>query len=282
MTDTLFPHWVARGIPPWMERAGLRKCKLAIYRLHQHEAAISQAMQDGIEHVVPMLLALNGDPQHCRKKVGREAWKKIHQASLTENSFRLKCMFMLGMSLDDVLLINGREARSSYSCGKTISKRGMLWAFQAGGATVRENTILYRDTERLSGRIPKFEWSRKRMHKEHDAAVVQSIMDKADPTPWAKPWFDDVGGFTFTLLKSAQELQIEGARMRHCVGSYWREAKMGRTTIFSVQGQERATAEFPARRQPQIKSFANGPVSKECAQACSVAYNRYKADTEAA
>ena len=82
--------------------------------------------------------------------------------------------------------------------------------------------------------------------------------------------FDD--GYRFALLSSAKDLEIEGDRMRHCVGDYDYEVDHGSDIVSLRDRRNRphVTLEILGSRQVvQIKGKANGPVAPR--------YSRYVA-----
>lgn len=119
--------------------------------------------------------------------------------------------------------------------------------------------------------------SRRSMSPE---AMRQAMEDRAKPlTPHKAAVLEDSSGpYTFRLLNTENELQDEGATMRHCVGGYGSKVKGGHCLIYSIAKDgksiatmELASAGYDSARQDrspehrgwrfeQIKGTANAKV----------------------
>jgi len=278
---SLYADWDGKPItlPNWAIRAGVRKFPQAVRRIYAAAPHITQAEADGIANVAPVLALLNACPKQARVLLGGEAWKEVHRATVTANANRFVFGILGGWSIQEIMAmpaINKPKAKTLLSShGKTVIQ--MAGRLATKGRDFYEFLGMARDVQRMGGSLD-LSWGRKRLRREHDALVMASAVRWASPTPWAEPWFRDVGPWTFTLLKSELELTIEGGIQRHCVGSYARACRDGKEFVLSIQGPERATCSWATGgSQIQVKGRFNSDVSEACVLAAKEARLAYLA-----
>ena len=275
---TLYPDWTGpkTALPPWVLNFGLLKCRPILSRVYLSAAKWQQAEQDGIGNVAPMIVHFNADPRGIKELVGREVWRKIHHATLKSNVDRLVLCRLAGWTIEEAMLFptkGRRRARAFLEHGKSA----LLLACRLARHTdeIREFLIMAQDVQRMGGN-PDPAWGRKRLRREHDALALKRAFDSCDPTPWARPWYHDVGAYSFALLKSESELAMEGACQRHCVRSYARACRAGTDVVLRIDGAKRATCSWRVGdRAIQVKGFANSKVSAECLAAAKKARAAY-------
>ncbi|MEL6646983.1 MAG: hypothetical protein AAFQ05_04650 [Pseudomonadota bacterium] len=219
----------------------------------------------------------NAPPAEIKKTVGGHNWHKLRTSSTKANVNRMVLRLVGGWSFEEAMEWPAHERRHAKSFLKFSTKSVLLIACRhtQPGERLLDNYRLAEDFVRLGGTI-YLTWGRKRLKREHDALAVKRALDSSDPTPWANPWYFDIGGYTFTLLESEAELAIEGASQRHCCRSYAQACRYGTETAFSIIGPERATMSWNSRLDAlQVKSFANGPVSSKTKTAASRCVSEY-------
>lgn len=287
--NSLYPEWGATSftLPAWIGRFGLGKYPGIVGRAYAHRSICQQAESDGIPQVAPMLIHFGAEPAAIRNQIGGERWKQMHHATLKTNVDRLVLLRLAGWDLVEAMtfpvaeqqmramaLVRASRPAAMLAC-RLAEKRGELLEFLR----------LAIDTQNM-GVVLDPAWGRKRLRREHEAAILKSFIAKADPTPWAKAWFYDFAGFTFSLMKSATELAMEGAIQRHCAASYVKRCRAGETVVLQISGDVRATCSWDAGSSAiQVKGFANSNVSNECraaAKAARRAYEKHLAETRKA
>lgn len=277
----LYPDWSGPSVPlpKWVERYGLSKSPVIVNRVYASTPHWQQAEADKIPNIAPILVNYNKSPRDVRRLIGGEYWGRIHHDCLNANVNRLILMMRGGWSIDDAMVFPANKkirANRYLKC----SKSAVLLAsrLHARGGTFDGFYIMANDTMRMGGVLDQT-WGRKRLKAEHDALAMKMAMAKTDPTPWAKAWFGDVGPYSFSLLKSATELMIEGVVQRHCAGSYAIACRAGREFVMQITGKERATCSWlKGENYMQVKGFANTNVSDECRTAAIEARKMYLAD----
>lgn len=275
----LFPDFEQNAfrLPVWFARAGLSKYKPLVSMLRASWAQWAQADKDGLTHLAPFIVLFNAPPAKIRKEVGGHVWHRIRTANVTTNANRMVLRLVGGWTLEEAMEWPVHERRGALKLVKFNHKSELLTAFRhtAPGERVLDNLILARDFTRMGGMIDPT-WGKGRLKREHDALAMKRALDSSDPTPWAKPWFCDIDGYTFTLLTSETELAMEGISQRHCCRSYARSCRNGVETVFSILGPERATMSWNSRYQElQVKAFANRAVKTATRWAAHRAISKY-------
>ncbi len=279
MSRTLFPEWKPVLPPQWFIQQGLMKSTVLLGRWRRMNGTIKQAEADGIDHVVPMLLAFNATVPEARAMVGRKVWREIHRSTLNQNAHRAGAMYNLKFSLSEAMQIPAKHSRHFVTLARNYTFPAALFSLKSDKLKQRETiSIVARDFIRMGG-VLNPEWSVSRLKREHDAKAIEGLLEKADSTPFLKSWFGDFDGYSFSLLCSEADFAIEGITQRHCVKSYARSSKRGDIVVFRVMGPERATASFGTRQRysmdSQIKGFANSEVSDDCHAAAHKAITEY-------
>lgn len=280
MANTLYPDWTGPqvALPNWVFRYGLTRWRPLIQRIYAASPHWQQADADGLTNIAPVLVKFNKSPKEIKAEIGGEAWKSVHHASLKTNVDRLVLCMVGGWSFEEAMQFPAKERkRAKTFLGR--SKTAVLHACRLAGETgdIFAQLTIAEDVQRMGGTLD-LTWGRKRLKREHDALVMKRIMQSADPTPWAEPWFHDEGDYSFSLLKSAAELAIEGATQRHCVSSYARSCRDGKDVVLRIDGAERATCSWRrGESYMQVKGFANTSVSMACLSAAIAARKAFNA-----
>jgi len=257
---TLFSQWAGPRVetPDWLIQHGLLKYKPIVSMVYASAPIWQQAIADGIPNIAPIIAIFNKTPQEIRAIVGGAHWKLIHHGTLKSNVDRLVLRMVFGWSLDEAMLFPAKERTRAISY-RRFTKSSLLIACRLAEKPreFKEFLQLASDVQRMNVIIDPL-WGRKRLRREHDAAAMRFVMRNADPTPWAAPWFYDIGDYSFSLLKSAAELALEGIQQRHCSGSYVAACKDGREFVMRIEGPERGTCSWrKGSSDMQVKCFAN-------------------------
>lgn len=279
----LYPDWAgpAVALPAWVSQYGLSRFKPLISRVYASAPKWVQADADGIANVTPIIVRYNLHPHQIKEQIGGEYWKRIHHAKLKTNLDRMVMMMVAGWSLDEAMLFPEKEQKRGLWLTKAEKGPALLACNLAEKrGELLEFLTMATDLRRMGGVIDPG-WGRKRLKREHDAAAIKMMMERSDPTPWAKPWFCDVGAYSFRLLTSEAELAIEGITQRHCCRSYAKDCRTGKEVVMQIEGPERATCSWrPGLADIQVKLFANNAPSKETVMAARAARANFTAFQE--
>lgn len=279
--------WEGQELPAWVYRYGLHKPahRVLFSRICHTQRKWWPSVEDGLGHLVPMLVALEMTPAEAKKDLGRARWKKIHHAGLKVNIDRMLMFIEWQAKIDDVLafdvfmrsLITNRFNHANLGgilvanrILKTNAPLSSSYGFTPGGLHLERIFHRIRDAQRMGVRVnPKWSW--RRLNLEHDAAARKNLADKSDSRPWAAPWVLRDKPWTFRLLTNELDLALEGVTQRHCVKSYAPQCAKGKIAVMQISGPERATMSFsmdadrPKREfvGTQIYGACNTPVSRE-------------------
>jgi len=289
MANALFPAFEVNAfkMPQWFIGHGLHKYKPLVTMLRASWPHWAEADADGLTNLAPIIVIFNAAPADIRKQVRGHVWREMRTASTKANANRMVLRLIGGWSLEEAMEWPVHEKRHATKLLKTATKSSLLIACRhtERGQKLIDNYRMALDFGRLGGTVDP-SWGRKRLKREHDALVMKRALASSNPEPWAKAWYYDIDGYTFTLLKSELELALEGISQRHCCRSYAQDCRSGVETVFSIMGPERATVSWNSRFSDlQVKGFANAAVKQETRRAAQRCINRYftkQADLDAA
>ena len=279
MSDNLYPDWEQQrfALPNWFTRYGLGQFTCMKAEVYSCAKKLQQLDADGLSNLAPIVVLFGANPAEIRAKIGGEKWKILHHSTTRANVDRFVLCRIAGWTLDEALTFPTKSPRRAKSF-LTYSKTALLAACRLGGerGDLTEQLIIASDIVRMGGAIDPT-WGRKRTKREHDVLAVQKMIAATNSEPWAKAWFFDVAGYSFSLLKSESELAIEGVVQRHCVRSYAASCRAGKEVVLQITGEERATCSW-RRGEPhmQVQGFANLAVSPQCVAAARVARKSYE------
>lgn len=231
---------------------------------------INEAERDNLYHLIPIILIHGASPQEIRAKIGRGAWRRVANNSVSRNllimNATMRCrdwerseVFskLLDMPSGVMRGIRGEVGENEIIAARiTPLKRPR--EFQQTLDTVS-------DTRRML--LPdEFnpQWSLARMRREHEAATKAIMQQRYSDKTFALDWTFEKNGFSATLLTSQAAVATEGAIQHHCVAGYARDCAMGTYAVFRIDGKERATAGVRDGRVEQVYGACNVPVSDAC------------------
>lgn len=225
--------------------------------------SVKLAEQDGLNQLIPVMLAAAQPVPALRLSVGRTTWRQIHHATEAINLLRSLVWLRFDgvVTWQEIVAIPSHHLRS---CRNAYDwPTGQFAAQHAPEGGFQKYAMLYRDVVKL-GATPQPHWTPARFRREKDRLFSASRISDADPARWATPATFRYDGFTFTRLCSDRDLVTEGIAMRHCVASYAATARAGTTLVFRCEGRERATASLTPDLAIELRGFANADVSAAC------------------
>lgn len=231
---------------------------------------INEAERDGLYHLIPAILAQGAPPQDIRAKIGRGAWRRVANNSLSRNLLIMhatrRCreearaealVRLLDMPSGVMRAIRGDVGDDEIIAAR-ITPRKRAREFQ-------QTLDIVSDTRRMM--LPNEfnpEWGLARMRREHELATKAFMERRYSDKSFAADWSFEEKGFSGTLLTSQASIATEGAIQHHCVASYARSCAMLEYAVFRIEGKERATAGVRDGRVEQVYGACNENVSDEC------------------
>lgn len=217
------------------------------------EELLQQCRKDGIANIIPIVAYYGKSPQELKKVLGENKWKKLCKNSYSRNQL----LFMKS---------NGRITPIDWSeIPSTILKSRTKWMPDVYSWLIRtqskplneiaktsfavaSDATMYNDTKRMcdyAGETFNPNWSKRRMKEEHDrlSRIQQEIANRRQAerderySKLLKIDFRELHEGLETIefsssvvaipLVNMQQVQEEGSKMHHCVGSYARMCAEG-------------------------------------------------------
>lgn len=231
---------------------------------------VKKAVADGNAHILPVVLACGLDVPTARQTLGRATWRKIHHANEHTNFMRslVWLRFKSEANWHDIVDLKDCHLRS---CRNAIDWPTARYAgnHAALGQFV-QTAMMYCDVVKMGGQ-PDDAWSLAKLKRDYVKRKTSTSVAAANPEPWAVPFTFKSGGFKFERLNSDRDFILESNAMRHCVATYQEDARSEDVYFLRCTGLERATIRCDRAGTFEIRSFANGLVSKSCEAAAQVA-----------
>jgi hypothetical protein len=252
---------------------------------------INEAERDGLYHLIPIILAHSASPQQIRTQIGRGAWRRVANNTVSRNRLimhaSLRCqederlatfLRLLDMPSGVMRAVSGRVGENEIIAAR-ITPLKRPEEFQ-------QTLNIVSDTRRMM--MPdEFnpEWGLARMKREHELATKAIMQMRYSDKAFAADWSLEDDGFTAALLTSQASVATEGAIQHHCVASYARDCALGEYAVFRIEGRERATLGVMKGLVHQVYGACNAGVSDECkafAHKIAVVYTAQLANTRRA
>lgn len=229
---------------------------------------INEAERDGLYNLIPIIIAYGAAPHAIRADVGRGAWRRVANNSVTRNKLIMSALRRCGKDgksqLFKLLEISSGVMREIHAADEDEIVAARITP-KKRGVEFRETLHTVRDTRRML--LPSEfnpDWGYARMRQEHELATRAMMHRRYSDKKFADDWSIQERAYSAHLLTSQAEIAIEGELQHHCVASYARESAMGNYAVFRIEGKERATAGVINGRVEQIYGACNSPVSDEC------------------
>lgn len=215
------------------------------FEFMQSEELLQQCRKDGIANIIPIVAYFGKSPQELKKFLGEKEWKKLCKNSYSRN--RLLFMKAKGRitpvewNAVPSTLLKGRAAFNLEVLSWLVRTQDKTLKEIATGKDVQREANMYLDTHRMcigAGETFNPSWSKRRMKEEHDrlSRLQQEIANQKRAqrdAEYAKLLSVDFrelhkgldcitfdSGVVATPLVNMQQVQEEGSKMHHCVGSY--------------------------------------------------------------
>lgn len=243
-----------------------------VWRANSALPYVNEAERDVLFNIVPVIVTFAKSPQEIRRLIGRGAWRRVANNSVTRNCRIMQAMERMRRTedgpADPAAFLRLLEFPSGVMRGVYVADDDEVIAARI---TPRKTAIefqqtvhLVRDTRRMLGRAFNPSWGFARVEREHHTATREIMRGKFSDRRFADDWTFDADGFAAELLTSQLDIATEGAAQHHCVASYARQAANGGYAVFRIEGKERATAGLRGGRIDQVYGACNNPISDEC------------------
>ena len=231
-----------------------------VRNLQQCKEHADRAAQDGLPHLIPLIVATGLSPHDLKTLVGKGAWKRLAANSFSRNKILCHKLIMAqrhvvysNAYIGDLLsLLNqfpttvltelppDQHLQTLEALQHQCSNRvGTLkqWAdkiWQNFYATTIDDTVAMCNQLR---RPFNPRWSEKRIQEEHDlcSRLIMQRTYSHECFSWLKePQEVEHEGYKAELLRSPIEIAMEGSRMHHCVASYAGRVELEQYLIYRL------------------------------------------------
>lgn len=237
----------------------------AVHKAWRAKEKAEQAIKDGLENLLPAIVATNRDPKELKEYFkGSGAWKIITRNSNYRNRLlfgdwhdhfkKTEISFILEEHPTSLIEFSVSKFAQGFHISKehfTFLKRNCKGRLK-DKRFLRETYFLFSDTHRLAeatGEEFKATWDLQEMQKRHDAYTVllhnrrtQRLKEKELEIEKNFEWLGNVktatnscGEFTSELIKTPGRLQEEGVKMHHCVASYASAVAAKMYIVYSIK-----------------------------------------------
>ena len=232
---------------------GLSQVK--INRVRRNLELLIQAVKDGQNNILPIIMLYGKNPAELREKLGKGLWKRICANSFSRNAQIVEYLTTMredlfnisesNKTLESIMTIPTTLLKNSFAPSTLKFLEGSMKGKWGKGSAIRQAAQEFSDTVRLietiDGKAPPemLNWSLRRLKEEHRAYTEKAIVRRYNTTKFW--WVDEFPishfgyeGYEVKLLKSEAEIGLEGSMMAHCVGGYGSYSSQGRYLVFSV------------------------------------------------
>lgn len=210
------------------------------------EELLQQCRKDGIANIIPIVAYFKKSPQELKKALGETTWKKLCKNTYSRN----RLLFMKSNAQLTPVDWNAVPSTLLKSSSTHFTPEVYSWLIRTQDIplknyskdyNIQREASIYIDTQRMcigAGETFNPNWSKRRMKEEHDrlSRMQQEIANRrkaernAEYAKLLKVDFRELhkglevmefdSGVVAVPLVNMQQVQEEGSKMHHCVGSY--------------------------------------------------------------
>ena len=216
-----------------------------MFKYLETEELLQQCRKDGIANIIPIVAYFKKSPQELKKALGETTWKKLCKNTYSRN----RLLFM--KSYARLTPVEWNAVPSTLLKSRMyLEPEVYLWLIRTQdiplknypkNSNIQREARIYIDTQlmcRDAGETFNPNWSKRRMKEEHDrlSRMQQEIANRrqaernAEYAKLLKVDFRELhkgleitefdSGVVAVPLVNMQQVQEEGSKMHHCVGSY--------------------------------------------------------------
>lgn len=231
------------------------------------EELLQQCRKDGIANIIPIVAWYKKSPQELKKLLGDKEWKSLCKNTYTRNRylfFKAKVQPPVVWNKIPSTLLASELVYSADVYEWVIKTQELkLKEIVKGGYKIRLSATLYTDTKRMCNDVGvnfNPNWSARRMKEEHERLTIlhqehrNKLRAEYDKEYAQRMKIDFCSlhkgleeitfdsGVVATPLVNMQQVQDEGTKMHHCVGSYAEYCARGAYLVWHLRkGAEEST-----------------------------------------
>jgi hypothetical protein len=219
--------------------------------LHSMKDVVKQALSDGQENLLPLVLKLGMSPKEIKDSVSRATWKHLTKVSFTKAQYIGRALsrdrvcsidYYLGLNLSYMANIENFDKSLPHH---TINRLAREERCLTDTGRVYDITRVVEDTMMLAEEVgykTNPNWSWKRWQEEHkivtrkhrarefsDEEITKGVYQHLLPHVTSKY------GDKATLLTTPLTIAMEGDQMGHCVAGYARDCLQGSYVVYHLE-----------------------------------------------
>ena len=238
---------VCKQFPEWYEL-----CRTSswipgghMFKYLETEELLQQCRKDGIANIIPIVAYFKKSPQELKKALGETTWKKLCKNTYSRNRllFLKSDARLTPVELNAVpsTILKSKMYLAPEVYSWLIRTQDVPLKNYPKNSNIQREARIYVDTRlmcRDAGETFNPNWSKRRMKEEHDrlSRMQREIADRREAEynlEYAKLLKVDFrelheglevikfeSGVVAIPLVNMQQVQEEGSKMHHCVGSY--------------------------------------------------------------
>lgn len=242
------------------------------------EELLQECRKDGIANIIPIVAYFKKPPQELKKALGDATWKKLCKNTYSRN----RLLFM--KSNNRLTPVDWNAVPSTILKSRThFTPEVYSWLIRTQDIplknyskdyNIQREASIYIDTQRMcigAGETFNPNWSKRRMKEEHDrlSRMQQEIANRkqaernAEYAKLLKVDFRELhmgletiefdSGVVAVPLVNMQQVQEEGSKMHHCVGSYASMCAKGEYLVWHLtKGDVETTLGITAQHESYI------------------------------
>ena len=245
------------------------------------EELLQQCRKDGIANIIPIVAYFKKSPQELKKALGETTWKKLCKNTYSRNRllFLRSDARLTPVEWNAVpsTILKSRTYETPEVYSWLIRTQDIPLKNYSKDYNIQREASIYIDTQRMcrdAGETFNPNWSKRRMKEEHDrlSRMQQEIANRrqaernAEYAKLLKVDFRELhkgletiefdSGVVAVPLVNMQQVQEEGSKMHHCVGSYARMCAEGEYLVWHLtKGDVKTTLGIDVQSESGMITF---------------------------
>lgn len=246
-SSQIFKYCYPRGVKRQLSQT-------LLYNLHSMKDTVNQALSDGQENLIPILLKVRMTPKEIKDAVGNTTWRKLTKISYTKAQY-LSTFLSEGkvhsienyIDLSTSYMANAKRLSTNIP-HKVINRIALEERCLTKADNVYDIARLVCDTNMMAeelGYTVNPNWSWKRWQEEHKIITrkrrAREFSDKEITEGVYKNLIKEVkskDGDKATLLTNPLAVAEEGDNMGHCVAGYSEKCAKGGYVVYHLELQD--------------------------------------------
>ena len=211
---------------------------------------LEEVQQDGLTHLIPLVLMTKLPPREMRQLFGKSLWKKLANNSAYRNKLIGQAVITHFTDTDPAIPRYVRELEALPStllrkaCRVRVERLRLAQQVYPTYKAAVEGLSSWKLTEvvdtlrmakQLGEKVKVTPYDATYMQRKHAEFMVKIDRERYSPEPFTTDFCYQEGEWVAKKLVSPHAIAMEGAAMHHCVGSYSHSCVNGEYMVFSLR-----------------------------------------------